>query len=220
MAGPRLTSQADKEAGSMARTIDIIPTGVPRTSAAHLVIDHRYDETPITVVWSTVPVACTDWVLGDISSQGPVHYPADRVPAIWNSSASGIFPSWVAITEVQCGRCGAMVGPWALVRDGHLEGDELTEVAREVAELADEERESQRAKLVASLTDDAEDTVRDLADGTLTRDELPYIGHMDRPGVGLDGDEVIAWGFLPDPAGGCDDEIVEVTRPIPTGQTS
>src|SRR5690606_9193725 len=199
----------------MARTIDIIPTGVPRTSAAHLVIDHRYDESPITVVWSTVPVACTDWVLGDISSQGPVHYPADRVPDVWNS-ASGIFPSWVAITEVQCGTCGAMVGPWALVRDGHLEGDELTEVAREVAELADDERESQRAKLVASLTIDAEDTVRHLADGTLTRDELPPVGTTTEPGVVLDGDKVIAWGFMPDPAGGCDDEIVEVTRSIPT----
>src|SRR5690606_37551739 len=110
MAGPRLTSQADKEAGSMARTIDIIPTGVPRTSAAHLVADG--DE--ITVVWSTIPVPCDDWLLGDITSQGPVHYAADQVPDVWNSSASGIFPSWVAITEVQCGRCGAMVGPWAL----------------------------------------------------------------------------------------------------------
>jgi len=190
----------------------IIPTGVERTSAAHLVID----EEPITVIWSTIPVPCTDWVLGDISSQGPVHQPADEVPYIWNS-ASVPCPSWTAITEVQCGRCGSMVGPWALVRDGHLEGDELTDVAREVAELADEEREAQRSKLIAYLTDEAEDTARQLADGSLTRDELPYIGHMARPGVGLDGDEVIAWGFLPDPAGGGDDEIVEVVRPIPAG---
>src|SRR5690554_5014269 len=51
----------------------IIPTGVEGTSAAHLVIDHWYDETPITVAWSTVPTACTDWVLGDLGSQGPVH---------------------------------------------------------------------------------------------------------------------------------------------------
>lgn len=194
---------------------NIIPTGVKHTSAAHLVIDHRYDESPVTVVWSTVPTACTDWVLGDISSLGPVHQPADEVPAIWN--ASGLFPSWVAITEVQCGRCGSMVGPWALVRDGHLEGDELAEVAREVAELAAEERESQRAKLIASLTDDAEDVASQLADGALALDEVPYVGAMDRPGVGRDGDEVVAWGFLPSLAGGGDDEIVEVARPIPAG---
>lgn len=194
----------------------IIPTGVEHTAAAHLVIDHWYDESPITVVWSTTPVACTDWVLGDVSSQGPVHQPADQVPSIVPSTI-GIFPSWGAITEVQCGRCGAMIGPWALVRDGHLEGDELTDVAREVAELADQERESQRRKLIASLTDDAEDTARQLADGNLTRDELPHIGHMAQPGVGVDGDEVIAWGFLPSLAGDGDDEIVEVARPIPTG---
>src|SRR5690606_5218094 len=169
--------------------------GVEHTSAAHLVIDHRYDESPITVTWSTIPTACSDFVLGDVSSQGPVHQPADEVPTIWN--ASGLFPSWVAITEVQCGRCGQRVGPWALVRDGHLEGDELTEVAREVAELADQERESQRAKLIAALTDDAEDVASRLADGSLALDEVPYVGAMDRPGVGRDGDEVIAWGFLP-----------------------
>ena len=194
----------------------IIPTGVEHTSAAHLVIDHWYDESPITVVWSTAPVACTDWVLGDVSSQGPVHQPADRVPSIV-SNTIGAFPSWAAITEVQCGRCGAMVGPWALVRDGHLEGDELTDVAREVAELADQERESQRRKLIASLTDDAEDVASRLADGSLALDEVPYVGAMDRPGVGRDGDEVIAWGFLPSLAGDGDDEIVEVVRPIPAG---
>ena len=194
---------------------NIIPTGVEHTSAAHLLIDHRYDESPVTVVWSTIPVACTDFVLGDVSSLGPVHQPADEVPYIWN--ASGLFPSWVAITEVQCGRCGAMVGPWALVRDGHLEGDELAEVAREVAELAAEEREAQRTKLIAYLTDDAEDTASRLADGSLALDEVPYVGAMDRPGVGVDGDEVIAWGVLPALDGGCDDEIVEVVRPIPAG---
>src|SRR5690606_12454404 len=145
----------------------------------------------------------------------PVHYPADRVPDVWKSSNS-TYCAWQPITEIQCGTCGQRVGPWALVRDGHLEGGELTDLAREVAELADDERESQRAKLVASLTTDAEDTVRHLADGTLTRDELPPIGTTTEPGVVLDGDEVIAWGFMPDPAGGCDDEIVEVTRSIPT----
>ena len=194
----------------------IIPTGVEHTAAAHLVIDHWYDESPITVAWSTVPVACTDWVLGDVSSQGPVHQPADQVPSIV-SSTIGAFPSWAAITEVQCGRCGAMVGPWALVRDGHLEGDELTDVAREVAELADQERESQRTKLIAALTDDAEDVASQLAAGALALDEVPYVGAMDRPGVGRDGDEIIAWGFLPDPAGGSDDEIIEVVRPLPAG---
>lgn len=127
----------------------IVPTGVEHTSAAHLVIDHWYDETPITVVWSTVPVPCTDWLLGDMASQGPVHQPADKVPHIVPSTIDS-FPIWHAITEVRCGACGQMVGPWALVRDGHLEGDELTEVAREVAELADEEREAQqRAKVIA-----------------------------------------------------------------------
>src|SRR5690606_6048791 len=124
----------------------IIPTGVERTSAAHLVID----EEPITVIWSTIPVPCTDWLLGDISSQGPVHQPADQVPSIWNS-ASVPCPSWTAITEVQCGRCGWMAGPWALARDGRLEADQLTDVAREVAELAAVGGEPHRHKLIAYL---------------------------------------------------------------------
>jgi len=223
LAAFRLMSQAKpRETDSMTHFTDtadtgitIIPTGVKYTSAAHMVAEGE----PVTVVWSTIPVACTDWVLGDVASQGPVHYPADRVPRVWNSGGSS-YPIWHALTEVQCGTCGAMVGPWALVRDGHIEGDELTDAAHQVAEEAEDEREWQRAKLVASLTADARDTVRQLADGDLTRDELPDVGAMFEPGVGLDGDEVVAWGFLPDPAGGCDDEIVEVSRPIPTDQTS
>ncbi|HEY8545613.1 MAG TPA: hypothetical protein VIL36_11220 [Acidimicrobiales bacterium] len=111
----------------------IVPTGIEGTSAAHLVIDHRYDESPITVAWATTPTVCSD--CGD----GPVHQPADEVPAIVYSTIDG-FPIWHARTEARCGTCGKMVGPWALVRDEHLEGDELTEVAREVAELADEDR--------------------------------------------------------------------------------
>ena len=189
----------------------IVPTGVPRTSAAHLVVDGE----PVTVVWSTVPVACIDWLLGDVTSQGPVHYPADKPPVVWNANDDS-YPAWQAVTEVQCGVCARMVGPWALVRDEHIEGEELTEVAREVAELADEERESQRAKLVASLTIDAEDTIRDLVDGALKRDELPDLGAMAEPGVGVRGNEVVAWAFMPNPNGGDDPEIVEVAKPIPT----
>lgn len=191
---------------------NIIPTGVKHTSAAHMVADGK----PITIVWSTIPVACTDWVLGDVSSRGPVHQPADQAPRAWNSGDSA-YPIWHALTEVQCGVCGAMVGPWALVHDGHIEGDELTDAAHQVAKLAEEEREAQRAKLVASLTGDAKDVARQLADGALALDEVPYVGAMDWPGVGRDGDEVVAWGFLPDPAGGGDDEIVEVVRPLPAG---
>ena len=127
----------------------IIPTGIEGTSAAHLVIDHRYDESPITIVWSTTEIACSDWVCGDKGHQGPVHQPADKVPAIGYITTDG-FPIWHARTGVRCKACGQRVSPWALVRDEHLEGDELTEVAREVADLAAEDREAQqRAKEIA-----------------------------------------------------------------------
>jgi hypothetical protein len=188
----------------MARTIDIIPTGVPHTSAAHLVASG--DE--ITIVWSTIPVPCEDWLLGDISSQGPVRYAADEVPDVWQYNNF----DWAPLTEVQCGTCGQRVGPWALVRDGHLTGDELTDLASEVAELANDEYERQQNKLIASLTMDAEDTVRNLAEGNLTRDELPIIGTTDLPGVVLDGNEIVAWSVTFDRNG--NDDFVEVVRPI------
>ena len=192
--------------------ITIIPTGVKHTSAAHMVPDGK----PITIVWSTIPIACTDYLLGDISSLGPVHQPADQPPELWKSGNSSR-SDWLPRTEVHCGVCGRPVGPWAIVRDGHLVGDELTDVARDIAELAAEDREVQRRALTAALTDDVEDVARQLADGALALDEVPYVGAMDRPGVGRDGDEVVAWGFLPSLTGGCDDEIVEVVRPIPAG---
>jgi hypothetical protein len=188
----------------MARTIDIIPTGVPHTSAAHLVASG--DE--ITIVWSTIPVPCDDWLLGDITSQHPVHYPDDKVPDVWQYNGF----DWMPLTEVQCGTCGQRVGPWALVRDGHLTDDELTEVAQEVAELANDEYEYQQDKLIAFLTEDAEDTVRHLAEGILTRDELPIIGTTEMPGVVLDCDEVVAWSVTFDKNG--HDDFVEVVRPI------
>jgi len=189
----------------MARTIDIIPTGVPHTSAAHLVADGD----DITIVWSTIPVPCEDWLLGDIGSQGPVHYPVDRVPDVWQYNSF----DWAPLTEVQCGTCGQRVGPWALVRDGHLTGDELTDLASEVAELANDEYERLQNKLIASLTMDAEDAVRNLAEGTLTRDELPIIGTTDMPGVALDDNEIVAWSVTFDKNG--NDDFVEVVRPVP-----
>src|SRR5690606_60429 len=158
VADPRLMSQAKtRETNSMARTIDIIPTGVPHTSAAHLVADG--DE--ITIVWSTIPVPCEDWLLGDITSQGPVRYAADEVPDVWTSNNR----DWIPLHEVPCRRCGQRDGPWALVRDGDLTEDELTDLASEVAELANDEYERQQNKLIASLATDAEDTVRDVAEG-------------------------------------------------------
>ena len=190
----------------MAQTIDIIPTGVPHTSAAHLVADG--DE--ITIAWSTIPVPCDDWLLGDITSQHPVHYPADRVPDVWRDNNS----DWMPLTQVQCGKCGRLVGPWALVWNGHLAGDELTDLANEVAELANGDYQYQQDKLIASLTMEAEDVARRLTDGTLTRDEVPIIGTTSMPpGVELDGNEVVAWSVTFDKDGR--DDFVEVVRPIP-----
>lgn len=187
--------------------ITIIPTEVPRTSAAHITINGE----PLTIVWSTIPVACMDWLLGDVASQGPVHQAADQVPDVWKSSNSGY---WHAIAQVQCGTCGQMVGPWAVVHNGHLVGGELVEAASEIAELADEEREWQRDRLIASLAADAEDVASQLAEGTLTREEVPDLLAMSDPGVGVRGGEVVAWACMPDPDGGDDPEIVEVSRPI------
>src|SRR5690606_6923504 len=152
-----------------------------------------------------------DWLLGDIGSQGPVHYPADRVPDVWKSNNS-TYCDWMPLTEVQCGTCGQRVGPWALVRNGHLTGDELTDLANEVAELANDRYEYQQDMLIARLTMEAEDTVRDLAEGILTRDDLPIIGTTNVPGVVLDGDEVVAWSVTFDKNG--NDDFVEVVRPI------
>ena len=202
-----MSTKADNNKEVPTVDITIIPTEVPRTSAAHLVIDGE----PLTIVWSTIPVACTDWLLGDVASQGPVRLGLDQVPDVWKSSNSGY---WHAIAQVACGTCGQMVGPWAVVHNGHLIGDELVEAASEIAELAEEEREWQRGKLIASLAADAEDVASQLAEGTLTREEVPDLGAMSDPGVGVRGDEVVAWACMPNPDGGDDPEIVEVSRPI------
>ena len=147
----------------MRQIIEIIPTWVPRTSAAHLMAGRRNYKFSVTAVWSTVPVACTDWLLGDETSQCPVHYAADRVPAVKNIGED-LLPSWHVFTKVRCGVCGQMIGPPAEVHRGHLVGNGLASVAREVAKLADEKREYQRSKLIAHLTDDAERLAHSMAD--------------------------------------------------------
>ena len=180
----------------MTRSIDtIIPTGIKHTAAAHVV---AYGH-PITIVWSTLPVACIDWLGGDMISQ--VRWPADQVPTI---------------TEVQCETCGSMVSPKAIMRGGHITGDKLTDLASEVAKLADEEREYQRGKLIASLVRDAKDMACQLFNGDLTRDEVSNLDSMTESRVTLRGDEVVAWSFFPNPNGEGDPEIIEVARPIPT----
>lgn len=194
---------------------DVVETGVPLTSAAHVVVDGE----PITVCWSTIPVACTDYLVGDISSQGPVHQPADQVPDLWRSSNS-TRSDWQVRTEVMCGTCGQMIGPWALAEPGHLEGDELTDLACEVADLADQQREGQRRKLLASLDADAEDVATRLADGDLELSEVPDLEAMAEPGVGISGNQIVAWATMPALDGGDDPEIVEVFRRLPQGPAS
>src|SRR5690606_26769241 len=141
------------------------------------------------IVWSTIPVPCDDWLLGDITSQHPVHYPSDWVPDVWQHN---VF-DWMPLTEVQCGTCGQRVGPWAFVLDGDLLGDVLTGVASVVEEVTSVAYEFEQYKVSASQTMDAVDTVRELAEGNLTRDELPLIGTTELPGVVLGGNEVVAW---------------------------
>lgn len=193
----------------------LVETGIERTAAAHVTIG----ESLVTACWSTVPTACVDWVLGDETSQGPVHQPADQAPIVYRRSCGWLGPGqhWEAVTGRLCGRCSSMVGPWALAEPGHLTGGRLLDLALEVAEFAAWERESQRRELTAHLTADVEDTVRRLAAGDLELRLLPDIATMPGPGVGLDGGEIVAWGCLPDIDGGDDPEVVEVARPIPAG---
>src|SRR5690606_24510872 len=87
LATPRLTSQANEEAGSMTPptdtdTIDIIrivDTRVPHTSAAHATMPTSDGDTrPLTIVWSTEPFACVEFELGNVGHDGPTQFPADR----------------------------------------------------------------------------------------------------------------------------------------------
>lgn len=193
----------------------LVETGIERTAAAHVTIG----ESLVTACWSTVPTACVDWLLGDETSMGPVHQPADQAPIVYRRSCGwlGPGPHWEAITGRLCERCSSMVGPWALAEPGHLTGSRLLDLALEVAEFATWERESQRRELTAHLTADVEDTVRRIAAGDLELRLLPDLATMTGPGIGIDGGEIVAWGCLPGPDGLDDHEVVEVARPIPAG---
>jgi len=136
-----------RETNSMTRThilnatdFTLVDTGVPLTAAAHAMVDGE----PITVVWSTLPIACTHWT----DSQGPVHQPADRMPALYDSSSSTNHV-WHAVTEeAQCRICGRVIAPWADVRHGHLTGTRLTEAAHIVVLLVNQDREAGRIRTV------------------------------------------------------------------------
>lgn len=144
----------------------LVETGVLATAAAHITIG----DSLVTAVWSTMPFACTDWLLGDTVSKGPVHYTVDRVPIVQRRSGgypTGPGPYWEVVTAHRCERCTEMIGPPALAEPGHLTGGKLIDLAREVAELANDERESQRRELVAHLTGDAKRLARSMADHIL-----------------------------------------------------
>ena len=207
----RITTQPPPEIVTV-----LVATGIAHTAAAHVTIG----ESLVTACWSTVPTACVDWLFGDPGHLGPVHQPADQPPTVYRRSCgwlAGPGPHWEAVTGRLCGRCGSMVGPWALAEPGHLTGSRLLDLALEVAEFATWEREQQRRALTADLTDDLEDTIRRLADGSLELRLLPDLATMTGPGVGVDGDEIVAWATMPGPDGLDDHEVVEVSRPIPTG---
>jgi len=218
----RLTSQARTEkAGSMmtrsrSRTrilgaveVTLVDTGVSRTAAAHVLVDGE----PLTIVWSTVPVACTDWLLGDRGSQHPVRLGPDQVPVIWDGSSTRT-PVWHAVTEVQCGVCGRLIGPWAVVRHGHLVGARLAEAADDVALLTDQDRDTQRRHVISHLTIETGEMAHQLATGALKRDWVPDLADLAEPGVGLNGDQVVGWARLPDPDGGRNHEVIRVATPI------
>lgn len=193
----------------------LVATGIPHTAAAHVTIG----ESLITTCWSTFPTPCVDWLLGDPDHLGPVHQPADKPPTVYRRSCGwlGPGPHWEAVTGRLCGRCGSMVGPSALAEPGHLTGSRLIDLALEVAEIAGWERGQQRRALTAALIDDLEDTIRRLADGSLELRLLPDLATMTEPGIGVDGDQVVAWATMPGPDGLDDHEVVEVARPLPTG---
>jgi hypothetical protein len=154
-----------RETSSMTTSLRI-ETGVLSTAAAHITIG----DSLVTAVWSTMPFACIDWLLGDTASKGPVHYTADRAPIVYRRSCGwlpGPGPHWEVVTAHRCERCTEMIGPPALAEPGHLTGRKLIDLAREVAELANDERESQRRKLIAHLAGDAERLARSMADHIL-----------------------------------------------------
>lgn len=112
-------------------TAIIIETGVPDTSAAHIVRSPEATHSPheMTVVWSTLVRHCEPGVQGHATAV----WPADEMPLVWDSSGVG---SWQIGAGVQCGVDGVRLTPHADIHDGHLDDAELTAAAVEVGSSA------------------------------------------------------------------------------------
>ncbi len=166
-----------------------IPTGVADTAAAH------YAPQKITVVWSTRRVECEPGSVGHAYKE----IRADEPPELFDQSGRG---DWMAIDYVQCGSDGTMVSVPTSIHHAHLRGAALKAVAKRVAASADEH--------FAWQADQMRSDLRQLIDGTPDIDEIPNLDTMAIPGVGRDGDDLVAWGYAP----GSHDDMIEVRVPI------
>lgn len=175
----------------------IVDTGVPRTAAAHVILAPASTSAPQrhTVVWSTRTFVCVDFLLGDPGHEHDVRQPADQVPQITDTSGVG---DWKVLVAAECHTCGTMILPPVALVDGHLTGDELAEIARHIDEQADDDYGYYLAEVTERLEQDLEDVVDELIRRRRTLDDLPDPNSMDTPGVGWNGDELVAMGMLPD----------------------
>ena len=194
----------------MTTTIDIIDTRVPGTSAAHMHVTANNNSSQwITVVWSTGPVACDNYELGDIAHGKPIRYAVDEPPPVWDAGGVG---NWQPNSNTQCRTCGTYYGPRVVVLDGKLQGRELAAEALYVARDAVYDRIRVARRIAKDLIDRLDIVATELANGR-PLDEVPVASHgVEPPAVIREGDQLVAFHHLGDD----DSAMVEVRWPLPT----
>jgi len=176
-------------------------TGVPETGAARYTWSEHMVEHDVVLVWSTRPAF--DDVLSDYPQS--LAFDADTPPEM--SRDGYVFDT------VQSSQTGRHFGPPTRLLDGDATVSEIRSAARECAGYAEARRGSWEADLLADLEGEAEMLRSNIEEGLVDVSEVPDIGSMYEPGVGVDpmNGDVVAWRYLPWSRG----RTIEVTVPGP-----
>jgi hypothetical protein len=144
------------------------------------------------VVWFARSIKCCPTQAG---------WSADRVPGVWDTTGTGTVE---LASYVQCGGCGSLIYPDAVILHGEPGDAEIVAAAddlvREVSRAQDAEAEDIRRGLYWDLKRAVEYGDR----------EVPVLSGMPEPGIGVDGGELVAWDCDPrDVSGGSFIEVRE-----------
>ena len=174
---------------------ELLTTNVSEVAAVHLTMSLTCNpaaKRDMTLIWHTGLTWCEP---GD-HSHDSIAWPDP--PMVWEVSPGDFEP----VDTVQCSHCGGRYGTLARIYEGHLDPDEIMDLATYIGDGVEEGRDRARRRIQLRLEADLK--------SALTDEDYPLNGDETTPGVYKPAGEMslVAWEYDP----WLEDEMIEAVH--------